>query len=73
MRISKRDMRTAAIIVGSKAKEMNQKGASWKQGRRYLTCIDIGKIANKMLSSVSPHEQFIFPWDKKKSVTGKPE
>lgn len=66
MNISKRDTITVAKIIGAKANEMHKMGSSWKQGNRYLSCVDMGKIANKILKSVSPNEQFVFVWDKPK-------
>lgn len=64
IKLSKRDLRTVAHIIGSKANEMHKKGANWMQGERYLSCVQMGKIANKILKSVSPNEKFVFKWDK---------
>lgn len=65
MSISKRDTKTVAVIIGAKANEMHKKGSTWKQGSKYLSCVDMGKIANKLLKSVSPDEQFVFMWENK--------
>jgi len=64
MQLSKKDTITVATIIGSKANEMHKKGSTWKQGNKYLSCVDMGKIANKILKSVSPDEQFVFTWEK---------
>lgn len=65
MNISKKDTRTIANIVAIKANEMHKKGSTWKQGNKYLSCVEMGKIANKILKSVSPDEEFVFTWQKR--------
>jgi len=66
MNLSKRDTKTVATIIGGKANEMYKKGSNWRQGNKQLTCVDMGRIANKILKSVCPDEQFVFVWDKTK-------
>jgi len=67
VKISKKDMRTVANIVAIRANEMYRKGSQWKQvGNKYLSCVDMGKIANKLLKSVMPEEEFVFNWQKNK-------
>ncbi len=65
MRISKKDYGTAAKIVAAKAIEMHKKGANWRRGNQFLTCVDIGKIADKLLQLSEPESKFSYPWDKK--------
>ena len=58
MRISKKDYGTAAKIVAAKAIEMHKKGANWRRGNQFLTCVDIGKIADKLFSFLNQNQSF---------------
>lgn len=69
MKLSKRDTITVATIISDKANAMHNTGGMWHQsGTRSLSCVDMGKIANKILKSVSPNDKFVFKWEKASPV-----
>jgi len=66
MKINKRDYQTIATIVAQKAELMHKRGALWMQGRKMLTCVQVGKMANELLKlSTSANQKFQFSWEKK--------
>lgn len=59
--LSKADLETIGIIVAAKSMEMYKKGASWHRNGKYLSCVDMVKIANKIVKplGVKYDESFI--------------
>jgi len=58
IKLSQKDIRTVAKIVAEKAVEMNKKGATWRRGEEYLSCVEIGGIANKLLKPLEEKYDF---------------
>lgn len=58
LKLSDKDIRTIAKIVTEKAVEMNKRGCRWIRGNESLTCIGMGKIANKILKPLGEKYDF---------------
>lgn len=58
IRLSEKDAATASKIIANKAMEMYEKGAEWRRGENYLSCFDIGKLSNKILSTTGRKYDF---------------
>ena len=68
--LSKKDIETVSTIIAEKAMEMHKKGAMWNRGEEYLSCVDMGKMANKIRKSTGNYFDFesVFGGKKKKST-----
>lgn len=68
VKLSLKDISTIGVIVAEKAMEMYKKGGMWHRDGKYLSCVDIGKIANRILKPTGQQYDFnaVFkPRDKK--------
>jgi hypothetical protein len=63
--LSKKDISTVSRIVAEKAMEMHKKGAMWHRGEEMLSCVDIGKIANKVSKPLGSRYDFDSVFKKK--------
>jgi len=52
LKLSAKDIGTISKIVAEKAMEMHKRGSLWARGNERLSCMDMGKIANKLLKPV---------------------
>lgn len=46
--LSKKDLRTVSMIVAQFAVQMNKKGSFWQRGNERLTCVDMGRLSNRI-------------------------
>jgi hypothetical protein len=63
--LSKKDLKTISMIVAEKAVQMKKKGQLWMRGNEHLSCVDIGKIANKLQKPLGSQ------WDFKSKIKNK--
>lgn len=70
--LSRADARMVASMVAGKAVEIHKKGAMWRTSKgdkhTYKSCIEVGKVADKILRQTNTGEKFAFPWEQKKKV-----
>lgn len=64
--LSKKDISTVSRIVCEKAMEMHKKGVLWHRGNETLSCVDMGKIANKIQSPLGTKYDFESAFSPKK-------
>lgn len=46
--LSKKDLITVSKIVAEKAMQMHKRGAEWARGDERLSCVDMGKLSNRI-------------------------
>lgn len=74
LKLSKKDLRTVSKIVANKAIEMRKRGAVWARGEERLSCVEMGKLANKILKPTGEFydfDGFFKEQDKPKSKRGR--
>lgn len=57
--LSKKDLQTISTIIAAKASVMHKKGQTWRRGNEFLSCIDIGKLANKLQKPLGSQWDFV--------------
>ncbi len=58
--LSKEDLQTISTMIAEKAMQMKKKRQTWMRGTKFLSCVDIGKIANKLQKPLGSQWDFKF-------------